>query len=187
MPCSRHASIMVLSARSASRRMRIFCSVVYLCLSLSGSFLVAQTNFSSAQFALDYSCPPLKFKYVDVRPERPRYLNRGARGINSNYLYVSACPAVCESVRLVSYENYQMGNNRCWRRLRSKEGQLFKSAWIELVAVVKRDAVKAEDFARRHGVPSWSNDADTLLKDPQIDAICIATPPNFTSIMLFKR
>ena len=61
-----------------------------------------------------------------------------------------------------------------------KSGPAFqKASGSELVAVMRRDAAKAEDFARRHGVPSWSNDADTLLKDPHIDAIYIATPPNF--------
>lgn len=61
-----------------------------------------------------------------------------------------------------------------------KSGPAFqKASGSKLVAVMRRDVAKAEDFARRHGVPSWSNDADTLLKDPQIDAIYIATPPNF--------
>lgn len=61
-----------------------------------------------------------------------------------------------------------------------KSGPAFQKApGSELVAVMRRDAAKAEDFARRHGVSSWSNDADALIRDPQIDAIYIATPPSF--------
>jgi predicted dehydrogenase len=46
-----------------------------------------------------------------------------------------------------------------------------------LVAVMRRDGAKAEDYARRHGVPRWYNDADALLADPLVNAIYIATPP----------
>jgi predicted dehydrogenase len=42
---------------------------------------------------------------------------------------------------------------------------------------MRRNGAKAEDFAERHGVPKWSDDADTLFNDPDIDAIYIATPP----------
>ncbi|WP_341939148.1 Gfo/Idh/MocA family protein [Marinimicrobium sp. C2-29] len=60
-----------------------------------------------------------------------------------------------------------------------KSGPGFQKAPnSELRAVMRRDGAKAEDFARRHGVPRWSDDADTLLNDPQIDAIYVATPPN---------
>ncbi|MEO6549799.1 MAG: Gfo/Idh/MocA family oxidoreductase [Ferruginibacter sp.] len=47
-----------------------------------------------------------------------------------------------------------------------------------LVAVMRRDAVKAEDYARRHNVPRWYNDADLLINDPEVNAIYIATPPS---------
>lgn len=46
-----------------------------------------------------------------------------------------------------------------------------------LVAVMRRDAAKAEDYARRHGVPKWYGDANELIMDPGVDAIYIATPP----------
>jgi predicted dehydrogenase len=48
----------------------------------------------------------------------------------------------------------------------------------ELVAVMRRDGAKAADFAKRHGVPKWYDDADALIADPEINAIYIATPPN---------
>ena len=45
------------------------------------------------------------------------------------------------------------------------------------MAVMRRTASKAEDFAKRHGVPRWYTDADELLSDPEINAVYIATPP----------
>jgi 1,5-anhydro-D-fructose reductase (1,5-anhydro-D-mannitol-forming) len=48
----------------------------------------------------------------------------------------------------------------------------------ELVAVMRRDAVKAEDYARRHGVPKWYSDARDLIADPGVNAIYVATPPD---------
>ena len=46
-----------------------------------------------------------------------------------------------------------------------------------LVAVMRRDAAKAEDYAKRHGVPKWYNDAQQLINDPEVNAIYVATPP----------
>ena len=48
----------------------------------------------------------------------------------------------------------------------------------QLVAVMRRDAALAEDYARRHGVPKWTSDAGALIADPEVDAIYIATPPD---------
>src|SRR5665213_2488040 len=47
-----------------------------------------------------------------------------------------------------------------------------------LVAVMRRDAAKAEDYAQRHGVPRWYNDANELTNDKEVNAIYIATPPS---------
>ena len=61
-----------------------------------------------------------------------------------------------------------------------KSGPAFqRAAHSELVAVMRRDAAKARDFARRHGVPKWYDNADVLLADPDIDAVYVATPPAF--------
>jgi predicted dehydrogenase len=43
---------------------------------------------------------------------------------------------------------------------------------------MRRDASKAEDYARRHGVPKWYSDAGDLINDPEVNAIYIATPPS---------
>lgn len=59
-----------------------------------------------------------------------------------------------------------------------KSGPAFnKVPNSKLVAVMRRDAVKAADYALRHNVPRWYNDADKLVNDPEINAIYIATPP----------
>src|SRR6202012_2474426 len=49
---------------------------------------------------------------------------------------------------------------------------------FSLDMVMRRDAAKAEDYARRHQVPRWTADADSLINDPAIDAVYIATPPS---------
>lgn len=59
-----------------------------------------------------------------------------------------------------------------------KSGPGFQKAeGSRLVAVMRRDAALAEDYARRHGVPRWYADAQALIDDPEVDAIYIATPP----------
>ncbi len=47
-----------------------------------------------------------------------------------------------------------------------------------LVAVMRRNAEKAADYAKRHHVPRWYNDAAQLINDPEVNAIYIATPPS---------
>ena len=46
-----------------------------------------------------------------------------------------------------------------------------------LVAVMRRDTAAAKDFARRHDVEKWYDDAEQLILDPDVDAVYIATPP----------
>lgn len=61
-----------------------------------------------------------------------------------------------------------------------KSGPAFnKVANSRLVAVMRRNAEKAADYARRHNVPKWYNDATALINDPEINAVYIATPPKF--------
>src|SRR5215813_8506992 len=60
-----------------------------------------------------------------------------------------------------------------------KSGPAFQEAeGSSLTAVMRRDGDKARDFARRHGVPNWYSNADTLIEDPDVDAVYIATPPS---------
>jgi predicted dehydrogenase len=60
-----------------------------------------------------------------------------------------------------------------------KSGPGFQKAnGSALVAVMRRDAARAEDYAKRHTVPQWYADADALIADPAVDAIYVATPPS---------
>ena len=60
-----------------------------------------------------------------------------------------------------------------------KSGPAFnKVANSRLVAVMRRDAEKAKDYAQRHQVPKWYSDVTLLINDPEVNAIYIATPPS---------
>ncbi len=60
-----------------------------------------------------------------------------------------------------------------------KSGPGFQKAdGSALVAVMRRDGDKARDFAQRHGVPRWYDDAEALIHDDEVDAVYIATPPH---------
>ena len=61
-----------------------------------------------------------------------------------------------------------------------KSGPAFnKVSHSKLIAVMRRDAAKAADYARRHGVSTWYSNAADLINDPAIDAVYVATPPKF--------
>ena len=60
-----------------------------------------------------------------------------------------------------------------------KSGPGFQKAeGSALVAVMRRDAAKAQDYAVRHGVPRAYARADDLIHDREVDAVYIATPPS---------
>lgn len=54
----------------------------------------------------------------------------------------------------------------------------YKTDGFALQAVMRRDAEKAADYAKRHNVPSFYTDAEALINDPAVDAVYIATPPD---------
>lgn len=56
----------------------------------------------------------------------------------------------------------------------------------ELVAVMRRNAEKAESYAKRHGVPQWYSNADDLINDPNVNAIYVATTPNAHAELAIK-
>ena len=59
-----------------------------------------------------------------------------------------------------------------------KSGPGFaKARGSRLVAVMRRNGTLAADYARRHGVPRWYDDARALVADPEVDAVYVATPP----------
>jgi predicted dehydrogenase len=76
--------------------------------------------------------------------------------------------------------NINWGIIGCGNVTEKKSGQAYnKVPNSKLVAVMRRDAVKAADYAARHGVGKWYADADQLLNDAEVNAVSIATPPAF--------
>lgn len=47
----------------------------------------------------------------------------------------------------------------------------------KLIAVMRRNAEKAADYARRHNVGTWYDDAEQLMNNPEINSVYVATPP----------
>lgn len=59
-----------------------------------------------------------------------------------------------------------------------KSGPGFQKAeGSALVAVMRRNGALAADYAQRHGVARWYDDAQALINDPEVDAVYVATPP----------
>ncbi|MBU6248099.1 MAG: Gfo/Idh/MocA family oxidoreductase [Xanthomonadaceae bacterium] len=55
---------------------------------------------------------------------------------------------------------------------------LQRAAHSSLVAVMRRDGARARDYAQRHGVHAWYDDAQALVNDPSVNAVYVATPPS---------
>lgn len=51
----------------------------------------------------------------------------------------------------------------------------YKAEHSTLVAVMRRNGALAADYARRHGIARWTDDADAIIEAPDIDAVYIAT------------
>ncbi|MBT3360381.1 MAG: Gfo/Idh/MocA family oxidoreductase [Rhodospirillales bacterium] len=59
-----------------------------------------------------------------------------------------------------------------------KSGPGFSKAEnSSLVSVMRRNADLARDYAQRHGVAKWTDDAAQLIHDDEVDAVYVATPP----------
>lgn len=54
---------------------------------------------------------------------------------------------------------------------------LYKARGSDVSVVMRRDAAKAEDFARRHHIGRWTTDADAVIAAEDVDILYIATPP----------
>lgn len=75
-------------------------------------------------------------------------------------------------------EQLRWGIIGCGDVTEKKSGPAFnKVPNSKLVAVMRRNAEKAKDYAMRHNVPKWYSDAQQLIDDPEVNAIYIATPP----------
>ena len=51
----------------------------------------------------------------------------------------------------------------------------YKARNSTLIAVMRRNGERAADYARRHGVARWHDDAEAIIAAPDIDAVYIAT------------
>lgn len=47
-----------------------------------------------------------------------------------------------------------------------------------MVRVMRRDGAAARDFARRHEVPAWTDDAQQVIAGAGVDVVYVATPPS---------
>ena len=83
------------------------------------------------------------------------------------------------SLSLYNMKSVNWGIIGCGDVTEIKSGPAFnKVKHSKLVGVMRRNAEKAKDYAKRHSVPFWSNNADDLLNNEAINAIYIATPPS---------
>jgi len=68
-----------------------------------------------------------------------------------------------------------------------KSGPAYKNtAGFELLAVMRRDAEKVKDYAKRHGIQKFYTNANDLITDKDIDAVYIATPPDTHKLYALK-
>lgn len=49
---------------------------------------------------------------------------------------------------------------------------------FEVAMVMRRNADKVEDYARRHHVPHYTTNSQEVIESPEVDAVYIATPPD---------
>ncbi len=67
----------------------------------------------------------------------------------------------------------------CGKVTEIKSGPAYKQIdGFEIEAVMRRNLELAEDYAKRHQIKSYYNDADKLINDANVDAVYIATPPD---------
>ena len=72
----------------------------------------------------------------------------------------------------------QWGFIGCGAVTEKKSGPAFsKVDGSEVVAVMRRDGDKAREYAERHGIGKWYDDAADLINDPEVNAVYVATPP----------
>jgi predicted dehydrogenase len=83
-------------------------------------------------------------------------------------------------IELKLYNEVRWGIIGCGDVTEVKSGPAFQKAEnSKLVAVMRRNGNLAKDYALRHNVPKWYENADELINDPDVNAIYIATPPAF--------
>ncbi len=67
----------------------------------------------------------------------------------------------------------------CGSVTQHKSGPAFKAIESsEVVAVMSRHLEKAKEYALKRGIKKWYDDAQSLINDPEVNAVYIATPPS---------
>lgn len=67
----------------------------------------------------------------------------------------------------------------CGEVVETKSGPAFSDVEGSSVeAVMSRSAQKARAYATEHGIKKWYTDAQSLIDDPDVNAIYVATPPS---------
>lgn len=91
--------------------------------------------------------------YVD--PSKPAFDHEKQRDLGENIRWgIVGCGTVCEK----------------------SSAALKLAPGSDLIAVMRRDGEKAEEFAKRHGVKKFYTSASDLINDDEVDAVYIATP-----------
>ncbi len=77
------------------------------------------------------------------------------------------------------FQSVKWGMIGCGDVTEVKSGPAFQKVKdSEIVAVMRRNAEKAKDYAKRHNIPKWYDDAESLIHDRDINAVYVATPPD---------
>lgn len=89
------------------------------------------------------------------------------------------CPEKTKNMMKADTDNIVWGIIGCGDVAEVKSGPAFQKVKnSSLLAVMRRNGAKAEDFARRHQVPLWYDSASSILENDEINAVYIATPPS---------
>jgi predicted dehydrogenase len=97
----------------------------------------------------------------------------------NNQILISGNLPACFIKMIRKMKKIKWGIIGCGDVTEVKSGPAFQKANnSELVAVMRRDGELARDYASRHNVPRWYDNADQLINDPEVNAVYIATPPS---------
>ncbi|MEK7729736.1 MAG: adenylate/guanylate cyclase domain-containing protein [candidate division KSB1 bacterium] len=113
--------------------------------------------------------------------QRLPWARRGLFRVHENVEVRGVGPRTCYALRreASTHKIVRWGIIGCGDVTEKKSGPGFqKAANSGLEMVMRREASKCEDYARRHGVPQWTTNALELIYHPRVSAISIATPPD---------
>ncbi len=76
-------------------------------------------------------------------------------------------------------DHVKWGMIGCGDVTEKKSGPAFnKIADSQIVSVMRRDVAKANDYAARHQIEHYTDNAQELIENPAVNAIYVATPPD---------